>query len=88
MVVTLTIIFVSQLWPHDVDILIGIVPEFCVVFREQLPGLQNLLVQLSLAKLKLSSHEFKISTIFSFIPALSATVFDFIYRVRQSNMTV
>lgn len=73
-----TIIFVSQLWPRDVDILIGIVPEFCVVFGEQLSSFQNLLVQLSLAKRKLSNHEFKMSTIFSFTPALSATVFDFI----------
>jgi hypothetical protein len=73
-----TIIFVSRLWPRDVDSLIGIVPEFCVVFREQLLSLQNLLVQLSLAKRKLSNHQFKISAIFSFAPALSATVFDFV----------
>jgi hypothetical protein len=73
-----TIIFVSRLWPRDVDILTGIVPEFYVVFREQLPSLKNFLVQLSLAKRKLSNHEFKISTLFSFTPALSATVFDFI----------
>ena len=45
-----TIIFVSQLWPRDVDVVIGIVPEFCVVFIEESSGLQNLLVQLSLDK--------------------------------------
>jgi hypothetical protein len=79
-------VFVSQLWPRDVDILIDVVPDFYVVFRELLSGLQNLLVQLSLSKRKFSNHEFKISifSLFHLYQPQSLTS----HGVRQSTMTV
>jgi hypothetical protein len=61
-----------------VGILIGIVPEFCLVFQRRVIGFVESARTAFPRQEQISSHEIKISTIFSFIPALSATVFDYI----------